>query len=162
RRLIDEEFDALHGGGLRRARAIREYHEAFISTGTHSPANYVQATPPVTPTEASAFGGFVLRRRQIYACVLPGEIVREAVTNMSSWLLDPVSLLSIRHLIVDEFQDLNPVDIEFVDGLIGQGAIAFVAGDDDQSIYSFRYGSPQGMQAFPSKYTTCASHTLED
>ena len=117
---------------------------------------------PVTAAEATAFEAFVRRRRQVYACVLPGEIVREAVSHTAAGLLDPVSLLTVTHLIVDEFQDLNPVDIQFVDDLITGGAIAFVCGDDDQSIYSFRHGSPEGMEEFPNTYSSCASHTLED
>ncbi len=162
RRLIDEEYIELHGGGLRRTREIREFHEALISTGIPNPPNYVPPTSPVTAAEASAFDAFVRRRRQVYACVLPGEIVREAVTHTAAGLLDPVSLLTVTHLIVDEFQDLNPVDIQFVDDLIAGGAIAFVCGDDDQSIYSFRHGSPKGMQDFPNTYSSCVSHTLED
>ena len=162
RRLIDEEYVALYGGGLRRTRQIREFHEALISTGVPNPPNYVAPSSPITAAEASAFDSFVQRRRQVYACVLPGEIVREAVTHTAAGVLDPVSLLTVTHLIVDEFQDLNPIDIQFVDDLIAGGAIAFVCGDDDQSIYSFRHGSPKGMQDFPTTYGSCVAHTLED
>ncbi len=162
RRLIDEEYVALYGGGLKRTRQIREFHEALISTGVPNPPNYLPPSSAITPAEARSFESFVQRRRQVYACVLPGEIVREAVTHTATGLLDPVSLLSVTHLIVDEFQDLNPVDIQFVDDLIAGGATAFVCGDDDQSIYSFRHGSPKGMQDFPATYVSCASHTLED
>jgi superfamily I DNA/RNA helicase len=162
RRIIDEEYVALNGGGLTRTRQIREFHEALISTGVPNPPNYLQPTSPIIGAEAAAFEGFVRRRRQVYACVLPGEIVREAVTHTATGLLDSVSLLAMIHLIVDEFQDLNPVDIQFVDDLISGGAIAFVCGDDDQSIYSFRHGSPKGMQDFPTTHGGCVSHTLED
>lgn len=136
RRLIDEEYHVLYGGGIRRTRQIREFHEALISTGVPNPPNYVAPTSPITAAEASAFDAFVRRRRQVYACVLPGEIVREAVTNIATGVLDPVSLLSMAHLIVDEFQDLNPIDIQFINDLIARGAVAFICGDDDQSIYS--------------------------
>ena len=33
-----------------------------------------------------------------------------------------------RHVLVDEFQDLNPIDPQFVDGMVAQGAWMFVAG----------------------------------
>ena len=65
-------------------------------------------------------------------------------------------------LIVDEYQDLNPIDQQFVDELIARGIITFVAGDDDQSIYSFRYGSPSGIQNFTQHYPAAAPHTLSD
>ena len=107
--------------------------------------------------EATAFDAFVRRRRHIYACVLPGEIVREAVPEYSHWTSDPGTLLGISYLIVDEFQDLNPVDIQFIDDLINGGANAFVAGDDDQSVYSFRMAPPRGCRASPRN--TCVSES---
>jgi ATP-dependent exoDNAse (exonuclease V) beta subunit len=57
---------------------------------------------------------------------------------MTIHTLNAVGLLNLEHLVVDEYQDLNPMDLEFVDALAAQGARLFVAGDDDQSIYSFR------------------------
>jgi UvrD/REP helicase N-terminal domain len=150
-----------NGRGLVRTNAIREFHEAYINTGIQNPPTYAPPASPVTPVEAATFDAFVRRRRTLYACVLPGEIVREAVTNAAQGLLDPVVQLGIKHLIVDEFQDLNPVDVQFVHDLIGAGALAFVCGDDDQSIYSFRHGSPQGMQSFPTHYTGCPTQSGE-
>jgi superfamily I DNA/RNA helicase len=54
-----------------------------------------------------------------------------------------------RFLLVDEYQDINPVQFELIsllsqphrDGL-------FVVGDDDQSIYHFRGGSPRYIREF--------------
>jgi len=61
--------------------------------------------------------------------VLPGEIVRQCVHEMNSGNIDPVALLQIEYLIVDEFQDLNPMDLDFVDGLVTAGSNVFIAGD---------------------------------
>ena len=63
---------------------------------------------------------------------------------------------------MDEYQDLNPVDQQFVDEVIGKGVVTFVAGDDDQSIYSFRYGSPAGIQGFLQRYAGAAGRALSD
>ncbi len=81
---------------------------------------------------------------------------------MKAGTLDPAKLLSIRQLVMDEYQDLNPTDLEFVDHLIGSGVIVFVAGDDDQSIYSFRYASPIGIQAFLQRHPNAGDHQLSD
>ncbi|HHT68219.1 MAG TPA: UvrD-helicase domain-containing protein [Firmicutes bacterium] len=43
-----------------------------------------------------------------------------------------------RHLMVDEFQDTNPLQKKIVDALVSQGAKLFVVGDPKQSIYRFR------------------------
>lgn len=44
----------------------------------------------------------------------------------------------LRHLMVDEFQDTNPLQKKIVDALVTQGATLFVVGDPKQSIYRFR------------------------
>lgn len=44
----------------------------------------------------------------------------------------------LRHLMVDEFQDTNPLQKQIVDALVTQGATLFVVGDPKQSIYRFR------------------------
>jgi DNA helicase-2/ATP-dependent DNA helicase PcrA len=54
------------------------------------------------------------------------------------------------------------MDLEFVYAMIASGAKVLVAGDDDQSIYSFRFASPAGIQTFVTKYPNCAQHVLTD
>ena len=160
--IFDAEFGYLHTFAKRRREDIRRDHEAFWSTGAWGPPNYIPADPPITAAERTIFDGFHGPRTQTYACVLPGEIVRLCVDRMDTGLLDAVALLGIRHLIVDEFQDLNPYDLRFVRHLATQGAKIFVAGDDDQSVYSFRHASPAGIQNFPTDYPVCAAHQLTD
>jgi DNA helicase-2/ATP-dependent DNA helicase PcrA len=79
---------------------------------------------------------------------------------MAAGVLHAVGLLNLEHLVIDEFQDLNPMDLEFVDAMAAQGAQLFIAGDDDQSIYSFRFASPAGLQNFIVHYPHCGQHTL--
>jgi DNA helicase-2/ATP-dependent DNA helicase PcrA len=158
--VFDAEFGQVAGLGKERREQIRQHHEAFWSTGQWDPPNYVPPNPPITDEERNSFQAFHGPRTQTYACVLPGEIVRQCVSQMRAGVLDPVALLNIQQLIVDEFQDLNPLDLDFVDQLAGAGAQVFVAGDDDQSIYSFRFASPGGIQNFVGKYPRAGQHTL--
>jgi superfamily I DNA/RNA helicase len=141
---LENIFDAEYGelpnaGGKRRREEIRSYHEAYWSTGIYSPANYIPPDPPITDAESSQFLAFHGPRTQAYSCVLPGEIVRLCVEEMAAGNLDLRALLNVNHLIVDEFQDLNPMDLEFVNALVNTGTKILVAGDDDQSVYSFRF-----------------------
>lgn len=53
-----------------------------------------------------------------------------------------------RHVIVDEYQDLNRLEQELTDLLVDPGAAICVFGDDDQSIYRFRYAHPEGIVQF--------------
>jgi len=145
-----------------RAKEVRLDYEAFCGTGVWEPAGYVLPSQPVTRSERQAYASFHQSRTQLYSYVLPGEIVRQCVENIQAGVLDLPQLLHIRHLIVDEYQDLNPSDIAFVDALIHSGVIAFVAGDDDQSLYSFRYASPLGLQLFHQRHPGMSHHQLSD
>jgi DNA helicase-2/ATP-dependent DNA helicase PcrA len=159
--VFDAEFGEANGiASITRRQEIQRHHEAYWSTSTWDPPNYVPPNPPITDAERQMFATFHSRRTQTYACVLPGEMVQQCVTRMAAGTLEPVGLLHIRHLIVDEFQDLNPLDLEFVDGLLRQGVYTFAAGDDDQSIYSFRYASPIGIQTFTVRYPAAGAHNL--
>ncbi len=161
--IFDAEFGEVSGiTSKRRRQKIRQEREAFWSTGLFTPANFVPAVPPITPTERTAFEAFHGPRTQVYSCVLPGEIVRKCVEQMAAGTLDAVNLLHANDLVVDEFQDLNPMDLEFVDRMASQGPRLFVAGDDDQSIYSFRFAFPAGIQNFTTTYPHCGQHTLSD
>jgi DNA helicase II / ATP-dependent DNA helicase PcrA len=160
--IFDAEFGHVQQLGKRRTEEIRREHEALWSTGQRNPAGYAPPEPPITDLERNAFIAFHGPTTQTYACVLPGEIVRQCLGHIIAGTLDPVALLHLEHLIVDEFQDLNPIDLQFVDEIIRRGVPTFVAGDDDQSIYSFRYASPAGIQGFVQHYAQAGQHTLED
>ncbi|GJQ61133.1 MAG: DNA helicase [Melioribacteraceae bacterium] len=49
------------------------------------------------------------------------------------------------YILVDEFQDLNKSEQEFIRLIRGDSNLVIV-GDDDQSIYGFKYAHPQGIQ----------------
>ena len=158
--VFDGEFRYIYGIGSTRCEDIRREHEAFWSTGQWGPPNYIPPNPPISLAERTKFQAYHGPRTQTYSCVLPGEIIRQCVGHMRAGTLDPIALLNLRQLIVDEYQDLNPMDLEFVDLATARGGILFVAGDDDQSIYSFRYASPHGIQSFATKYPGCGQHSL--
>jgi hypothetical protein len=80
-----------------------------------SPPNYIPPKPPITENERAAFTGFLSRFDQVYSSILPGEIVRECLSNIQAGLIEPAKLTGIKQLIVDEYQDLNPIDLEFID-----------------------------------------------
>jgi superfamily I DNA/RNA helicase len=159
--IFDAEFGHTRGvSKKRRQRDIRRAHEAFWSTGNWEPPNYILPDPKISDEEKGKFQSFHPGRTQSYCCVLPGEIVRLCVERMDANLLNAVELMNIRDLIVDEFQDLNPNDLKFVDLLVKQGARVFIAGDDDQSIYAFRFASPAGIQTFPDNHAGTMKHQL--
>lgn len=57
-----------------------------------------------------------------------------------------------RYILIDEFQDINPLQYETVRLLCGNRNL-FVVGDDDQAIYSFRGSDPMLMQRFVKDFS---------
>jgi superfamily I DNA/RNA helicase len=58
-----------------------------------------------------------------------------------------------KHLLVDEYQDINAAQFDLI-SLLSQGQRdgLFVVGDDDQSIYSWRGGSPEFIRRFKEDF----------
>jgi DNA helicase-2/ATP-dependent DNA helicase PcrA len=57
-----------------------------------------------------------------------------------------------RHVLVDEFQDTNGVQYEWLKQFAGRDGALFVVGDDDQSIYRWRGARVENMQHFRREY----------
>jgi len=106
-----------------------------------------------------------------------------AVLERYEWLLDEMRLLPFRlmisravdelaeggrlasqvqvaHVLVDEFQDLNPGQDELVRRLAGLGAGLTVVGDDDQAIYQWRGGDVSLLTGFGRRYPGTAETAL--
>jgi DNA helicase-2/ATP-dependent DNA helicase PcrA len=66
-----------------------------------------------------------------------------------------------KHILIDEYQDLNACDLAIVNELAKRGAELFVAGDDDQSIYGFRFATPEGIRNFEQIYQNSKKMALE-
>jgi DNA helicase-2/ATP-dependent DNA helicase PcrA len=125
--------------------------------------------------EVEAYDPYTRRKAEVFAAY-DEQCQREGVVDFSELLLRCYELLSrnvmlrehyqarFKHILVDEFQDTNPLQYQWlkllagVDGKRrsapppeGEGANAapsalFAVGDDDQSIYAFRGANVGNMQ----------------
>lgn len=66
----------------------------------------------------------------------------------------------IRHLMVDEYQDVNPAQESLIRALHPRLESLFVVGDDDQAIYSWRGADVSNILEFQDRYSTASVHTL--
>ncbi|MDY3052824.1 MAG: ATP-dependent DNA helicase [Ndongobacter sp.] len=57
-----------------------------------------------------------------------------------------------RYLMVDEYQDINPIQEQIIRKLSEKTGNLCVVGDDDQSLYRFRGATVQNLLTFPKRY----------
>ncbi len=65
------------------------------------------------------------------------------------------------YILVDEFQDISPVQFETVKCLLTKEQELFAVGDDDQCIYRFRGSSPDIMSRFPDYFPGAKTYLLD-
>lgn len=65
-----------------------------------------------------------------------------------------------QYLFVDEYQDINPIQEEFIKTFSEFLDMLFVVGDDDQSIYGWRGANVQNILTFKDRYKDVSTHKL--
>ena len=68
----------------------------------------------------------------------------------------------IRYVVVDEYQDVNPLQERLIRGLVQFDANLCVVGDDDQTIYQWRGSEVDNILSFKDRYTGVRQVTLDD
>ncbi len=66
-----------------------------------------------------------------------------------------------RYVLVDEYQDTNPIQAAIVDRLAARHRNLLVVGDDAQSIYSFRAATIDNILTFPKRFADAKIFRLE-
>ncbi len=66
-----------------------------------------------------------------------------------------------RHVLVDEYQDTNPIQAELVDRLAARHRNVLVVGDDFQCIYTWRGADFRNIMSFPERYPDTRIFKLE-
>lgn len=77
------------------------------------------------------------------------------ITNKSN-----SQIAKYEYLFVDEYQDINPIQEEFICTLSKHLSMLFVVGDDDQSIYGWRGANVENILSFSERYESVATHRL--
>jgi DNA helicase-2/ATP-dependent DNA helicase PcrA len=153
--IIEEDLKSLLGlPNVREARDLLQLLSADWERLTADESGYEERFPN------PAFLGAWREHREIYGYTLRAELVyqlKHALDEGSINMAEPPE-----HILVDEYQDLNACDLAVISRLTSLGAELYVAGDDDQSIYGFRYANPEGIRRFDREYDPATSLHLEE
>jgi uncharacterized protein (TIGR00375 family) len=99
--------------------------------------------------------------RKIYP-LYNAELARYEAMDYDDVLLKALEMppLSLDYLLVDEFQDINPVQYRLIRHWAGNGGL-FVIGDPQQSIYGFRGSDVHCFERFERDYPEAERVTLQ-
>lgn len=70
------------------------------------------------------------------------------------------TLNGVRHILVDEYQDVNPMQERLIRQLSERADSLMVVGDDDQSIYAWRGADVNNILSFQERYPQSSVHIL--
>jgi superfamily I DNA/RNA helicase len=88
-------------------------------------------------------------------------IMRPALLLEADKAIRTVVQLRHRHVLVDEYQDVNRASARLLHAIAGDGRRLWVVGDARQSIYRFRGASSTNMATFNSEYLNTEVDQLE-
>ena len=160
RPLMDYERDTLvcdlqdQFGGKKAVNKLIEAFEAYWARLQHHRPGF--PTDPVEQLFSHSLHNWLI----FHHAMLIGEVVPLALDFVTQNPVHP-DIPRFDHVLVDEYQDLNRADQELIDALAGPSAVT-VVGDEDQSIYSFRYAHPEGIVEYPQTHPQTHDELLNE
>lgn len=125
--------------------------------------------PQQIDTQDDVNGEQLVRIYQIYqdACDRAGllDFAELLIRVYELFLHNPVILKRYQqrfsHILIDEFQDTNNIQYDWIRLMAGNSGNVVIVGDDDQSIYGWRGAQVENIQRFLSDYTQAETIRLE-
>jgi DNA helicase-2/ATP-dependent DNA helicase PcrA len=143
----------LDPAGVRDAVAEIEWAKARMV----APEGYVAAaagrTPPGTPEQmAQVYAGYEESKRRGGSVDFDDLLLLTAAAVEEHDDVAEEVQSRYRHFVVDEYQDVNPLQQRLLDAWLGGRDELCVVGDDDQTIYSFTGASRDYLLRFSDRY----------
>ncbi|MFZ6005772.1 MAG: ATP-dependent helicase [Actinomycetota bacterium] len=95
-----------------------------------------------------------------YRLLTYGQQISRAVGELERETVRGKVHASLRHLIVDEYQDINPAQERLIELLTGPEVELCVVGDDDQAIYQWRGSDVVNILTFRDRYLAVATFEI--
>jgi DNA helicase II / ATP-dependent DNA helicase PcrA len=139
------------GNKRARAKRVRAYEAAWARLQHQAPGHALSAGD-------RAFEQTLIGWLQFHQGMLIGEIIPHVYRYLRDNPAAPERNL-YDYILVDEYQDLNRAEQAVIELLTGDGELCIV-GDDDQSLYSFKFAHPAGIREFPHTHEDTDDHQL--
>jgi DNA helicase II / ATP-dependent DNA helicase PcrA len=147
------DLSASFGDKRTRNKRIRAYEAAWARL-QHEEPGY-----PETPHD-QAFEIELVDWLKFHSGMLIGEIIPYAYQYLKDNPAAPERVL-YDHILVDEYQDLNKAEQGVID-LLATEAHLCIVGDDDQSLYSFKFAHPAGIREFHNTHEGAVDHAVSE
>jgi DNA helicase II / ATP-dependent DNA helicase PcrA len=128
-------------GDVTHLRTLRDRQDALLRQ--QSARSERRALPD------AQFAGAVANWLRDHNGMLIGEVVHLVTTALDA---EDIPRGQYDHVVVDEYQDLTAAEQELVELIWSQRGSLVVLGDDNQSIYGFRFNHPGGIGEFATKW----------
>jgi DNA helicase-2/ATP-dependent DNA helicase PcrA len=139
-RFMLEDLHSDGFGGIRdRERRLQAFNAAWARLQSEAPGW------PQDPID-QAFHRELVGWLRFHQAMLIGELVPETLRYLRENPASP-HRRAFDHALVDEYQDLNRAEQVLLD-LLAEAGHLLVIGDEDQSIYSFKFAHPEGIATF--------------
>ncbi|MDE2644922.1 MAG: ATP-dependent helicase [Bacteroidota bacterium] len=143
----------IFGNTNKRKRHLQASNAAWARLQTEDPGWPTDPVDQVFQRDLDAWLRF-------HDAMLIGELVPESLKFLRENPASP-HRGTFEHILIDEYQDLNRAEQELLDLLAKEGQL-LVVGDEDQSIYSFKFAHPDGIATFDRSHPGTVSLELEE
>ena len=130
-----------YSGSRRKETAIRAFESAWAQLQHEEPG-----WPPLHHQQL--FHTALLDWLRFHHAMLIGEVIPTMLSYLRN---NPDAGPRYPHVLVDEYQDLNRAEQELVNELSRDGS-QLAIGDDDQSIYRFKFAHPEGIVDYAARF----------
>ncbi len=141
-------------GGIReRDRRLQAFNAAWARLQSETPGW------PQDPVDRD-FHRELVGWLRFHQAMLIGELVPEALRYLRENPASPHRGV-FEHVLVDEYHDLNRAEQVLLD-LLAEAGHLIVIGDEDQSIYSFKFAHPEGIATFDRRHPGTHDESLDE
>lgn len=147
----------LRGGELKRWKDSRLYQQLL---GIYGEGNVnLKKVPAGVRLAVQQYCELLKEKKYLDYTMIIAQAVDEIQSNVA--LREKVST-QLKYLVVDEYQDVNPLQEMLIRHLHDLGANLCVVGDDDQTIYQWRGSDVSNIIDFAKRYPTVKQVPLND